>query len=100
MAIASRSLVVEALEPALRKLDASAKYMVMITSKVGAGPRDRRAMEAVRRNFPKGPDYIYVVNLLHQMGIYANVTFIDTEREGPLVHGMRPGPSTTPTSET
>jgi len=81
VAIASRSLVVDDLETALRKLDASARHRVLITSIVGDGPRDRRAMEAVGRNFPKGPDYIYVVNLLHQMGIYANVTFIDTERE-------------------
>lgn len=81
VAIASRSLVVEDLEAALRKLDAAARHRVLITSIVGDGPRDRRALEAVGRTFRRGPDYIYVVNLLHQMGIHAAVSFLDTERE-------------------
>jgi SAM-dependent methyltransferase len=81
VAIASRSLVVEDLEAALRKLDRAARKRVYITSIVGDGPRDRRAMEAVGRPFRKGPDYIYVYNLLHQMGIYANITILETDRE-------------------
>ena len=81
LALASRSLVVEDLAGALAKLDRAASRAVFITSIVGDGPRDRRALEAVGRRFRPGPDYIYVVNLLHQMGIYANVTLIDAERE-------------------
>jgi SAM-dependent methyltransferase len=81
LALASRSLVVEDLAAALAKLDRAARRAVFITSIVGDGPRDRRALEAVGRPFRQGPDYIYVVNLLHQMGIYANVTLIDAERE-------------------
>lgn len=81
VAIASRSLVVEDLEAALRKLDRSARHRVYITSTVGDGPLDRRAMEALGRTFHQGPDYIYVYNLLHQMGIYANITILDTGEE-------------------
>jgi SAM-dependent methyltransferase len=81
VAIASRSLVVEDLEAALRKLDRSARRRVYLTSIVGDGPRDRRALEAVGRPFRKGPDYIYVYNLLHQMGIYANISILDADAE-------------------
>lgn len=79
VAIASRSLVVDDLEAALVKLDRAAKRKVFITSIVGDGPRDRRALEAVGRPFQKGPDYLYVYNLLHQLGIFANVTILDTD---------------------
>lgn len=81
VAIASRSLVVEDLGDALRKLDRAARRRVMITSIVGDGPRDRRVMEAVGRPFRRGPDYIYIVNLLHQMEIFANVSFIEAQRD-------------------
>lgn len=79
VAIASRSLVVEDLEAALLKLDRAARERVYITSIVGDGPRDRRALEAVGRPFRKGPDYVYVYNLLHQLGIYANVTMLEAD---------------------
>jgi SAM-dependent methyltransferase len=79
VAIASRSLVVEDLEAALRKLDRAARKRVYLTSIVGDGPRDRRALEAVGRPFRKGPDYIYVYNLLHQMGIYADVSILEAD---------------------
>jgi len=79
VAIASRSLVVEDLEAALRKLDRAAKERVYIPSIVGDGPRDRRALEAVGRPFRKGPDYVYIYNLLHQLGIYANVAMLEAD---------------------
>jgi SAM-dependent methyltransferase len=81
VAIASRSLVVEDLEAALRKLDQAARKRVFITSIVGDGPRDRHALEAVGRPFRRGPDYIYIINLLHQLGIYANLAILDTPAE-------------------
>jgi ubiquinone/menaquinone biosynthesis C-methylase UbiE len=79
VAIASRSLVVQDLEAALRKLDRAARKRVCITSIAGDGPRDRRALEAVGRPFRKGPDYLYVYNLLHQLGIYANVSMLEAD---------------------
>ena len=81
VAIASRSLVVADLEGAIRKLNRAARRRVYITSPAGDGSMDRRTMEAVGRPFQKGPDYIYVYNLLHQLGIYANVTILKTEEE-------------------
>lgn len=81
IAIASRSMVVEDLEAAILKLDRAARFQVCITSPAGDGPVDRRVMEAVGRSFQQGPDYIYVYNLLHQLGIYANITMIDGGEE-------------------
>jgi len=76
VAIASRSLVVEDIEAAVFKLDRMAKQRVFITSLVGDGPCDRRIFEAIGRDLDRGPDYVYVFNILHQMGILADVTFV------------------------
>jgi SAM-dependent methyltransferase len=79
--IASRSLTVEDLEGAIRKMDRAARHRACITSIVGEGPRDRCALEAVGRPFAPGPDYLYVYNLLHQIGIFADITIITAEDE-------------------
>lgn len=84
VAIASRSLIVNDLEAALRKLDQAARVGVFLTAPAGHGPSDRRALEAVGRPSRKGPDYIYVYNLLHQMGILANITLIKAEDGRPF----------------
>ena len=76
VAIASRSLVVEDLHAALVKLHNKARQRVFISSLVGDGPFDRRIFEAIGRDLDRGPDYIYVYNLLNQMGIFADVTFV------------------------
>ncbi|MBU0968386.1 MAG: methyltransferase domain-containing protein [Proteobacteria bacterium] len=76
VAIASRSLVVEDLHAAVIKLDSKARRKVFISSLVGDGPFDRRIFEAIGRDLDRGPDYICVYNLLHQMGIFADVTFV------------------------
>jgi SAM-dependent methyltransferase len=76
VAIASRSLVVEDLHAALSKLDSKARRRVFISSLVGDGPFDRRIFEAIGRELDRGPDYICVYNLLHQMDIFADVTFV------------------------
>ena len=75
VAIGSRSLLVQDLHSAISKLDAHARERVYISTIVGDGPHDRRIIEAVGRRFHPGADYIYLVNLLYQMGIHANVTF-------------------------
>jgi len=76
VAIASRSLVVEDLRAALLKLDGKARHRVFISSLVGDGPFDRRIFEAIGRPLDRGPDYIYIYNLLNQMRILAEVTFV------------------------
>jgi len=76
VAIASRSLAVKDLRPALEKLNSFARKGVFITDRVGHGPFDQAAFKAVGRELKTGPDYIYTFNLLYQMGIRAKVNFI------------------------
>lgn len=77
--IASRSLVPDDLREAIVKIDATARKKVLIATIVDDGPFDRRVFEAVGRPLNAGPDYICNYNLLHQMGILANVNFITQE---------------------
>ncbi|MFV0439612.1 MAG: class I SAM-dependent methyltransferase [Desulfopila sp.] len=76
IAIASRSLVVEDLRQALLKLHNAARRRVVISSLVGDGPFDRKMIEAIGRQLDRGPDYIYVYNLLNQMGLLADISFV------------------------
>ncbi|MEN6373293.1 MAG: class I SAM-dependent methyltransferase [Smithella sp.] len=80
VAIASRSMVVDDLQASILKLNAVARKRVYIVSVAGDGPRDRRIFNAIGRPFRSGPDYIYNYNLLYQMGIPANVAFIEEIR--------------------
>jgi hypothetical protein len=77
VAVASRSMVVDDLRAAVVKLDAAARERVYISTIVGDGPYDRRVFEALGRPLNMGPDYIYNYNLLYQMGIHAELTFIE-----------------------
>lgn len=76
IAIASRSVGVEELEPALYKINSYAKKYVFISDRIGATPFEAGAFEAIGRPFEPGPDYIYTVNMLYKMGIYPNVTLL------------------------
>ncbi|OPY68495.1 MAG: Mg-protoporphyrin IX methyl transferase [Syntrophorhabdaceae bacterium PtaU1.Bin034] len=80
LAVASRSMVVDDLRGAILKLSGVARRRVCIVTIVGDGPYDRRLFDAIGRPLDLGPDYIYTYNLLYQMGIHANVTFIDEKR--------------------
>ncbi len=75
MAIASRSLLVHDLRGAVLKLRRHAARRVYITIRTGDGPHDRNIVEAAGREYRPGADYDVVFNLLHRMGIYANVVF-------------------------
>ncbi len=81
VAIASRSLSVENLQAALKKLNDKAAKKVFIADRVGSGPFDPEIFKAVGRDFNPGPDYIFTVNILYQMGIYARVDFVRNERQ-------------------
>lgn len=76
VAIASRSLAVNDLKTALKKLNDHTNKTVFISDRVGPGPFDPDIFEAIGREFKPGPDYIYTVNLLYQMDIHARVDFI------------------------
>lgn len=74
--VASRSLVAFDLRAALLKLDRMAKKRVIVSSIVGDGPFDPKIFEAIGRPLNGRLDYICVYNLLYQLGIFANVTFV------------------------
>lgn len=57
-----------------------ASQRVYITCAVGAGPHDLRILAAVGRPAHTNPDYIYIYNLLYQLGISANVQQIKRRR--------------------
>lgn len=86
VAIASRSLVIKDLATAIDKLAGRARKKVIISSLVGDGPFDRRIFRALGRELDRGPDYICVYNLLHQMGIHADVTFVSSLHEEQKVY--------------
>lgn len=77
LVIASRSLAVDDLRGALEKLHKFAGQGVVIGDRVGSGPFDPAIFAALGREFKPGPDYIYTVNILYQMGINARIDFID-----------------------
>lgn len=73
--IASRSFVPVNLSEAITKMNRFATQQVFISAPVGIGRFDRRIMAAVGRSFRPGPDYIFILNQLHSMGIYARLDF-------------------------
>ena len=83
VAIASRSLAVVDLKAALVKLTAHARMKVVITDRVGHGPFDPDAFAAINRPLSTGPDYIYTINLLYQMGYLPKIDYIELEKEVP-----------------
>ncbi len=80
VAIASRSMVGEDLRASILKLDQAARKGVYIVTVVGDDPYDRRLFDAIGRPLNCGADYIYSYNMLYQMGILANVAFIEESR--------------------
>ncbi len=77
--IASRSLSVDNLRAALRKLNSYAKRLVFIADRITPTPFDPEAFRAVGRPFRSGPDYIYTINTLYSMGIHPCVDIISLE---------------------
>ena len=62
IAIASRSVGVEDLEPALEKINSFATKYVFISDRIGATPFEEGAFHAIGRPFQTGPDYIYTLS--------------------------------------
>lgn len=81
--VASRSTAVMDMADALRKLNAKARKRVYLTSLVGGVFGDAAQQATTGQPAPPAlPDYIYIVNILHAMGIHACVDFIDAPRPG------------------
>lgn len=82
--VASRSTAVMDMADALRKLNAKARQRVYLTSLVGGQFRDAGQLAASGQPVPPPlPDYLYIVNILHAMGIRARVDFIGADGHGP-----------------
>ncbi|MGW8194398.1 MAG: class I SAM-dependent methyltransferase [Desulforhopalus sp.] len=81
IAVASRSMGVKDLEPAIRKIDSFATKYVFLSDRIGATPFEKGAFAALGRQFSAGPDYIYTLNILYTLGIHPNVTVLNLEQD-------------------
>ncbi|MDD3056032.1 MAG: class I SAM-dependent methyltransferase [Aliarcobacter sp.] len=77
--VASRSMEVKDIKDALIKLNSKANKRVYLTTKVGGSFIDTQILNQLEREVYPRPDYIYLVNVLHSMGIFARVDFILSE---------------------
>ncbi|NIA09397.1 MAG: methyltransferase domain-containing protein [Nitrospiraceae bacterium] len=78
--LASRCLEVDNIKAALVKLDKHAKKAVYLTFKVGKSYLDEELLRAMKRDIIPKPDYIYLVNILYQLGINPTVSFITPKK--------------------
>lgn len=74
--IAARSLSVRDILAALRRMSAYGRRKRVVVDRVGSGPFDPAAFAAVGREPRRGPDYIYTLNALYQLGYYASVAYV------------------------
>jgi ubiquinone/menaquinone biosynthesis C-methylase UbiE len=79
--IASRSLGnIYNLKDELKKIDSIARKYVYMTIWGANGRRfERELCDTMGVEYHQHPDYIYVCNMLYQMGIYANVEMLDCQ---------------------
>jgi len=74
--VASRSLMSEDMKAMLEQIIASAKQDVYLTFPIIHLPFDWEAYSAIGRDKKKHPPYIYILNMLYQIGIHANVEIL------------------------
>ena len=77
--VASRSTTVQDIASALAQLHAKARLRVYLTHLVGGDFTDPAIQAAVGRSVPTVPDYIYLLNILHSMGIHPRLDYIAHE---------------------
>lgn len=77
LVVASRSTAVMDMAGALQKLDSKALQRVYLTNLVGGSFIDRGLMKAIGRMQYPIPDYIYIVNILYQMGRHPRLDYIE-----------------------
>ncbi len=76
--IASRCMEVKDLEKTLKLLITKAKQCY-ITFKTGGSFLDEDILNAMEQNITPKPDYIYLLNILYNLGIKAQLDFIPSE---------------------
>ncbi|MBO1111721.1 class I SAM-dependent methyltransferase [Bordetella petrii] len=74
--VASRSTAVEDMAGALAKLHAKARLRVYLTHLAGGHFIDPAIQQVLGRTRPAMPGYIYVINILHGMGIQPSLDYI------------------------
>ena len=77
--VASRSTNVQDIARALAKLHAKARQRVYLTHLVGGRFIDPTVFEAIGRKTAPLPDYIYILNILHTMGIHPCLDYVEQE---------------------
>ena len=77
LAIASRSTAVMDMADALKKLDSKARRRVYLTNLVGGSFIDRGLLQAIGRHACPIPDYIFILNILYQMGRHPRLDYIE-----------------------
>ena len=78
--IASHSLLMKDIRSALSKMDDTARKCVYLFVVAGRRKNARGSLfSALFHKGKPGPDYIYLYNILYQMGIYANVDIINAD---------------------
>ena len=79
LVIASRSMEVKNMQKALEKLNNQALKKVVLSYKVGGSFLSLDILKALNKDINKKPDYIYILNILYNMGINASLNFIKSE---------------------
>ena len=64
------------LKTALNKLLSKTKKSLYITFKVGGSFVDERILQALGRDVQKKPDFVYLINILFQMGYLPSLSYI------------------------
>ena len=74
--LASRCLEVDDLKAALGKLLSKTKKSLYITFKVGGSLVDEEILDAIGRKVEQKPDFVYLLNILFQMGYLPSLSYI------------------------
>lgn len=79
---ASRCLEVDDLKTALKKLLSKTKKSLYITFKVSGSFVDDEILDAIGREVEQKPDFVYLLNILFQMGYLPSLSYIKAWRHG------------------
>lgn len=82
---ASRCLEVQDLKATLQKLISKAKYRVYMTFKVEKSFVDHEILKAIGKKVEPKPNYIYLINILAQMGYLPHVEYIKSPSCGKVL---------------
>lgn len=79
--LAARSLAVDDLRGALKKMIQWAATEVIVVDRVGPGPFDPDLFAALGRAFEPGPDFVFTVNILLQMGVTPRLDYLEFDQQ-------------------